>query len=258
VSRLCQHEPVDARSPADLLRRAGWWIADYLYAGGRQLAVLGLPWLPGRVALEPASWRAGRDDLPEVVLIPGVYEHWSFLRPLGDALTAAGHRVVVVHGLGANLLDIPETARRLDRALARCAVPPAGRVLVAHSKGGLVGKSLLVTLGDAAATERGLIGLVAVSTPFAGSKLARLFLDPRIRDFSPRNRTIVQLGGSQGVNGDIVSIFGPFDPHIPEGSALPGATNVEVPVAGHFRPLGAASTHRAVVEGIALLAHRAG
>jgi len=249
---------VSARPSAPLLRRAWWWTADYLYAAGRQLAALGLPWLPGRVALEPAAWRSGRADLPEVVLIPGVYEHWSFLRPLGNALTAAGHRVVVVHGLGANLLDIPETARRVDVALAQRPAPPAGRVLVAHSKGGLVGKSLLVTLGDRAASERGLIGLVAVCTPFAGSRLAGLFLDPRIRDFSPRNRTIVQLGGSHGVNGDIVSIFGPFDPHIPEGSALAGATNVEVPVAGHFRPLGAASTHRAVVEGIALLARRAG
>ena len=100
----------------------------------------------------------------------------------------------------------------------------------------------------------GLLGLVAVATPFGGSRLAGLFIVPSIRAFRPRNATIVMLGRESSVNGRIVSVFGPFDPHIPEGSALDGATNVRVPMAGHFRVLGSPATHRAVIDGIARLA----
>lgn len=263
------------------LRRTLWWAADYLYAGRRQLAVLSLPWSIGARRPTPAVWRRGGADLPEVFLLPGVYEHWTFLRPLGDALAAAGHRVHVVHGLGVNRRSIPATADRLVRLLGEIPAPPAGRVLVAHSKGGLVGKHALVTSGaaveaaaeaaaggdpaDAAVTATpasggpatGLLGLVAVATPFGGSRLARLFFVPSIRAFVPDDEIIVTLGRETSVNGRIVSVFGPWDPHIPEGSALDGATNVLVPTAGHFRVLGAPTTHRAVLDGVALLSRDA-
>jgi hypothetical protein len=49
-------------------------------------------------------------------------------------------------------------------------------------------------------------------------------------------------------------VFGRYDPHIPDGSFLEGATNVRVPAVGHFRVLGAHETHTAVLDGVALLA----
>ena len=70
----------------------------------------------------------------------------------------------------------------------------------------------------------------------------------------PSDETIVSLGRETSVNGRIVSIFGRYDPHIPDGSLLEGATNVRVPAVGHFRVLGAPETHRAVLDGIAMLA----
>lgn len=268
----------DAGAPArpGLIRRGLWWAADYVYAVRRQLAVLSLPWAIGRPRPTPAAWRRGDPALPVVYLLPGVYEHWTFLRPLGDALAAAGHRVRVVHGLGVNRRSIPDTADRLARLLEAEPAPDAGRVLVAHSKGGLIGKHVLVTSGAAARAAAaaaaggdeavaaasaapgsrplGLLGLVAVATPFGGSTLARLFVVPSIRAFRPRNETIVMLGRETSVNGRIVSVFGVYDPHIPEGSALDGATNVEVPAAGHFRVLAARTTHQAVIDGVARLA----
>ncbi|MCP2636156.1 hypothetical protein K0817_006180 [Microbacterium sp. HD4P20] len=260
------------------VRRGLWWAADYAYALRRQLAVLTLPWAIGRRRPTPDAWRRADATLPEVYLLPGVYEHWTFLRPLGDALAAAGHRVLVVHGLGVNRRSIPDTAERLTRLLAATPPPEAGRVLVAHSKGGLIGKHVLVRSGaaidaaaeaaaggepaDAAATATppaggaalGLLGLVAVATPFGGARRARLlFADPSIRAFLPEDETIVMLGRETSINGRIVSVFGPFDPHIPEGSALDGATNIAVTARGHFRILGSPVTHRAVLDGIALL-----
>lgn len=249
-------------APASWPRRLGWWAADYIYALTRQVAILQPPWTFGRHRRTPRAWRTGDDALPEVVLIPGVYEHWTFLRPLGDALAAAGHRVRVVHGLGINRRPIPATARYLGAELARLPEAPAGRVLVAHSKGGLIGKNLLVDSGaatedegtDAADRPHSLLGLVAVCTPFHGVRLAKLFADPSIRAFLPHDETITWLARETSVNARIVSVFGPFDPHIPEGSALDGATNVLVPAPGHFRVLGSDATHHAVIEGVARVA----
>lgn len=271
------------RGPA-LLERGWTWAQDYAYAARRQLALVTTPWTLGRPRPTPRAWRTGSEDLAEIVLLPGVYEHWSFLRPLGDALNAAGHRVNVVHGLGMNVRGIAETAERLGRALASRPAPPAGRVLVAHSKGGLIGKHLLVSSGAAAAAAReaarggdpadaaarapapaeersaqdsaaplGVRGLVAICTPFRGSPLAGLFWVPSIRAFLPDDETIVMLGRDESVNGRIVSVFGRFDPHIPDGSALDGATNVIVPDSGHFRVLGSPRTHAAVLDAVRML-----
>lgn len=237
-------EPLKAEQ-MNTLSALGWWALDYVYAGWRQLAVLG-------AFRSPAAWRTSDPEKPEIVLLPGVYEHWSFLRPLGDALNAEGHRVVIVHGLGPNRRPIVETSDRLARALARVRVRPAGRVLVAHSKGGLVGKHLLLR---AESEALGLRGLVAICTPFSGARRARLFSDPSIRALLPGDETIVMLGNSGSVNAHIVSLFGTFDAHVPDGSALDGATNVRVPVAGHFRVLGAPETLLAVHAGIAQLTH---
>ncbi|QKJ20371.1 esterase/lipase family protein [Microbacterium hominis] len=242
------------RSPA--LLRGLWWAADYLYAGRRQLAILAPPWTIGRPRPVPAAWRRGGDDLPEVVLIPGVYEHWTFLIPLGDALSAAGHRVSVVHGLGINRGTVASTAHRLGGVLAQHPSPDAGRVIVAHSKGGLIAKHLLVDL-ESGGDQLGVRGVVAVCTPFGGSRLASVLAwDRSIRDFLPSDATILALGRATSVNARIVSVFGPYDPHIPEGSALDGATNVLVRAPGHFRVLGAAGTHEAVIAGIRLLTER--
>lgn len=229
------------------LAHAWWWVLDYLYAGRRHLAALAPPWPRHGLRAEPRAWARGCATLPEVVLLPGVYEHWTFLRPLGDALNDAGVRIRVVHGLGTNRRSVVETAYRLARALTKTAPPPAGRVIVAHSKGGLIGKQLLIAQAE---TPLGFRGMVTVCTPFGGSRLANLFRAPSIRAFRPTDETILALGRASSVNARIVSVFGRYDPHIPEGSVLVGATNVEVAAHGHFRVLGSPRTHRAVIEGI--------
>jgi hypothetical protein len=229
---------------ANGLSAAGWIVRDYAYAAVRQLAAI----VEGR--RPPERWRTGDPGLAEIVLLPGIYEHWSFMRPLGDAVNAAGYPVRVVHGLAANRLPIAETSARVARALEREPVPAAGRVIVAHSKGGLVGKRLLL---DERADALGLRGVVTVCTPFAGARRARLFSDPSIRALLPSDETIVMLGNATSVNSRIVSVFGTFDHHVPDGCVLDGATNVRVPVAGHFRILGAPETLAAVRDGVALL-----
>lgn len=277
-----RQRPARADHRPSLLARGWWWASDYAYAAVRQLALARGPWTLTRPRPAPPAWGSGSAELAEIILLPGVYEHWTFLRPLGDALNAAGHRVRVVHGLGMNRRGIVETSERLGQALAARPAPAAGRVIVAHSKGGLIGKHLLVASGAAAAAAieavqggdpadaaaratapaqdgaaptrpLGLLGLVAVCTPFRGSPLAGLFVVPSIRAFLPDDETIVMLGRDASVNGRIVSVFGRFDPHIPGGSSLDGATNVIVPASGHFRVLSSPHTYAAVLDGVRLL-----
>lgn len=169
--------------------------------------------------------------LAPVVLLPGVYEPWTFLRPLARRIHEQGHPVHVVSGLGRNVRSVPESAaiaqRYIDEADLR------GVVLVAHSKGGLIGKHMML-LDD---TDGRIDRLVAIATPFGGSRYARYMVDPRLRVFRPTERTLAMLTANALVNARITSIYGEVDTHIPEGCALDGATNLEFPVQGHFRVL---------------------
>jgi pimeloyl-ACP methyl ester carboxylesterase len=217
----------------------GAFAVDYAIAGWVQVRAL-----VSRNA--PARYRRGDPAKPTIVLVPGVYETWLFMKPVADLLNERGYPVAVVRGLGYNRRPIVDTSTRLARALSRRPAPPAGRIVVAHSKGGLIGKHLMLTEGQ----RLDVRGMVAVCTPFAGSRLARWLLDPSLRAFLPTDSTIVSLSKHADVNSRIVSIYPPVDQHVPDGSQLAGATNVEIDVPGHFRllsnPLGLA----AILDGV--------
>lgn len=237
--------------------RPWWWLLDYLYAGWRQLLS------PFRRACPP-EYALGDPSLPAIVLLPGVYETWLFLEPAATRLNAAGHRVFAVPGLGINGKTIPESARIVAKHLAalhaeygvqRC-------IILAHSKGGLIGKHLMLDALTAAETgSRGShpvqkVGLVAIGTPFSGSIYAKYTFSRTIRDFSPTDAVLLALGAQEKLNDRVVSIYPEFDPHIPGGSALSGALNIELPVAGHFRTLREGAVLDAVEDAVRTLAAR--
>lgn len=217
------------------MRRAGWWIADYIYAAYWQL----------RAAVDrvdETSFRSG--DRAPVVIIPGVYENWRFLQPLITLIHAQGHPVHVVDALAHNRIPVPEAARTVEEALVSEDLTDA--LIVAHSKGGLAGK--VVMTGPESTRVRAML---AVATPFGGSRYARLIPVRTLRAFSPLDPSIVELARHLDVNARIVSVYARFDPHIPEGSELPGARkNVRLDTGGHFRVL----AHPRVMAEMALLA----
>lgn len=178
-----------------------------------------------------------------MVIIPGVYETWRFMQPLITTLHDRGHPVLVLDALRHNRRPVPDAARLVSEFLEAEDLDEV--VLMAHSKGGLAGK--LVMGGDAGRRVR---GMVAVATPFGGSRYARLFLIPSIRSFSPSDPGILELSRNVTVNERIVSIYGEFDPHIPESSELAGAKkNVRLDTGGHFRVL---ADPRVIAEVVAL------
>ena len=72
----------------------------------------------------------------------------------------------------------------------------ADAAIVAHSKGGLIGKYLMMTHDGERRVER----MVAVCAPFSGSRYARFMLAPSLRAFSPRNALTLQLSREESVN----------------------------------------------------------
>lgn len=226
--------------------KAWFWSIDYLYAGywqvhetlrgARRWALRGarhggLPGgLPGG---EATDWSRGTRQ--PVLILPGIYETWQFMRPMMDALHANGHPLHVVTDLGRNRASVVAAAGVVARILAERDLHDV--IIVAHSKGGLIGKYLMAE--EAGSPEPARIDrMIAVATPFSGSSLARYTVLPSLRAFAPTDATIRQLMNELSVNERITSIFGTFDPHIPGGSELAGAVNIQLPVAGHFRIVG--------------------
>ena len=215
------------------MRRGWYWYLDYWYIWWAQTTAL----FRRRT---PTAFGSG-DGAP-VVLLAGVFEPWSLLRPSALALSAAGHPVHVVASLGYNRAPIETAAASVMAHILEHDL--RGVILVAHSKGGLVGKHVLAVDDTEGRVDR----LVAVATPFGGSTLAPLVPSRTVRALGPAAATIVTLAANLEVNARITSIFGDYDPHIPEGSTLMGATNVEIPIVGHFRLLSDRRVVAAVVE----------
>jgi triacylglycerol lipase len=217
--------------------KAWSWALDYRYAVVHQVAgVLD--------RTDAARYRDGGPRRP-VVVLPGIWETWHFLRPLIEHLHGAGHPVHVLAALGWNGGTVDAAAGMAVGYLRRHDLTDV--VVVAHSKGGLIGKAVMLDAADGGRVR----AMAAVSTPFSGSLYARFAPVRSIRAFSPRDPTTVRLAANREVNARITSIYGEFDPHIPGGSALPGATNVRVPVGGHFRILADPRTIRAMDEALA-------
>ena len=184
-----------------------------------------------------------------VVIIPGIHESWHYLRQIAERLNAGGHPVHVVPALGLNRAPIPATAALVHASLVERGL--TGVAIVAHSKGGIVGKHLMVVDDRAGTADGGRVDrLVAIASPFQGSTMARIAPNPALRAFLADDPVISRLAAEQAVNARITSIYPSFDPHIPEGSALEGARNIEVPIVGHFRILLQPAVVDAVVEAV--------
>ncbi|MCJ1698142.1 alpha/beta hydrolase [Rathayibacter festucae] len=218
-----------------LVRDAVWWIRDYAYAVAWQVRAF-------------VSRRAPDDYLDgterPIVVLPGIWETWAFLRPIIDPLHRRGHPMHVLTSLGWNGRPVARTAEDVAAYLAEHDLRDV--VIVAHSKGGLIGKYVMTELDPDGRVDR----MVAVATPFGGSRYAPYLLLKSLRSFSPRDATTLLLSSRAGANARITSVFGLFDPHIPEGSMLEGAINVRIETGGHFRILSDPETLAAVVAAV--------
>ncbi|HET6746911.1 MAG TPA: hypothetical protein VFH06_02270 [Candidatus Saccharimonadales bacterium] len=166
------------------------------------------------------------------------------MKPIANILFNAGYVVHVVEGIGYNRGTVEEAAQKVRHYIAENHLTNC--IIVAHSKGGLIGKYLLLHHN-----KRNVFnGMVAINTPFSGSKYAYLLPLPSLRIFTPNSSLLQQLAVNEVINNRIVSIFGLFDPHIPKGSFLKGATNVRLHTYGHFRTINDKRVHKAILDGL--------
>lgn len=253
------------------LHKIGYWAVDYWYLTKGIVSMIQhkeppkhyLDYiLPGKTA---------------VILLPGFWEKWAIMKHLGDSISLHGHPVYIVPHLGHNISDIP-TAAKLVKTFVLQATPKQGHntpniplaasvirqliekfevkdvIVVAHSKGGLIGKYMLIHHNK----DKRLKGVIAIATPFSGSRLARLIPHHSFRELAADSKIIQDLEANSSVNSDIVSIIPSYDNHVwsAKGSYLEGATNINVSIKGHHKVLFSKEVEDKVLESIEILAKK--
>lgn len=188
-------------------------------------------------------------DGPNVLVLTGIWEPYAFIYPLLDHLRDSGFRTHAIRRPSLNLEPLDVLADRVAAYLDETDLTDA--VVVAHSKGGLVAKQLLVD----ERTRGRFRGAVAICAPFGGSELAGLVPDGLgVRTLLPGSEMLRELASHTEVNHKIVSIFPAYDPVVPdEGSRLEGAHNVEISRFGHFTLLSEQHVLTAVSDAIVWL-----
>lgn len=230
------HGPADEpRAPGRrLLRQARAWVLDYAYVTYWQIHGF-------LHRMDPAPYLVpAQSGTSPVVVIPGVYETWQLMRPVMDYVRGLGYPIHVVEPLGYNVGSVVDMADLVGTYLDETGLTDV--TIIAHSKGGLIGKHVMISADSGSRVRQ----MVAVCTPFSGSRYARYALTPVIRAFSPRNPVLLALLANLEVNARITSVYGVFDPQIPGGSFLAGAENVQLDVMGHFRILEEKSLYQAI------------
>lgn len=210
-------------------------------------------------------------DHTPVILIPGLLEKWGFMKNLGDYLSRHGHPVHVVPQLGYNIVNIPTAAKTVRFFLLHLlpgrkhpmpVLPKAADrirelidrhnldrvVFVAHSKGGLIGKYYMIHHNRDGRVK----GLVAVATPFTGSKLAKLVPHDSFQELREGQKILQDLESHKAVNHRIVSIYPKFDYHIwtKDASYLEGAENICLDLYGHHKVLFNRKTKQLILDSI--------
>lgn len=182
------------------------------------------------------------DGKVPVILIPGIFGKWGFMKHLGDALSYLGHPVHVLPKLGYNVSNIPDAANMLHVAIDKIfsedkssdeSTVPRGAIIVAHSKGGLIGKYFLAHHNK----KNHVAGMISIATPYSGSSLGNFLPVDAIEELDVDSPLIHELGSKTEVNAKIISIIPEYDNHVwsKNGSTLDGAENIHIPVRGHHK-----------------------
>lgn len=203
------------------------WVADYIHMlrGGTRMVIHRNP--PDHYLGHVVT---GKNP---VILLPGVFSTWSFLKKISDPVSLMGHPTYVIPNLGYNLKSIPDSAHAVRRLIDEYDLRQA--ILLAHSKGGLIGRHLLSYHNKDGRVKK----MIAVASPFGGSRIGRFLPGKALHELDPESQAIKEMHSESHANEKIVSIYGTFDNHVwpGESSILEGAKNIQVDVYGHHKIL---------------------
>lgn len=221
-----------------MIKKFTHWLLDYFYA----LYVIGKTFI---LRVEPKHYleHIVEAKVP-IILIPGIFEKWHFLKYFADALSELGHPMYVLGHLGYNSKEISHSATLVSEFIEEKDLKNI--IILAHSRGGLIGKELLLHHNN----NVRVIKLIAVASPFGGSKIARGMPVRVLRELVPGGRVLENQNIHTEVNQRIISIYGSFDNHIWPGdsSRLENAENIEVPVYGHHKILANKKVRKIILD----------
>lgn len=213
-------------TPSRCLDTMAWWIREWA------ASVAVVPWLGlGMLPAGPPRPSAAPDGRVPVLLVHGYDMNRTTMWPLTWYLRSTGWRWAhaVNHGPWGN--PIAGHARHLaDRIAELKRVTGAARVdIVAHSMGGLIAGWYINRMDGASDVRR----LVTIGTPWQGTWLAYLGQRSEARDLEPESAVIADVAQ---LPVPLTSIWTPTDQIVvpARSSAIPGATSVEIPLAGHL------------------------
>lgn len=192
-------------------------------------------------------------DKPVVVAIPGLMSSWEFMWPLLEDLVQRGYQVAVVPQLGANLRSVAELTELVELFLeSHRELWPV--VFVTHSKGGLVGKRLLLDDPDVIRA----VGAVTLSAPYGGANAAKVIrglthLGREVVTLQPGTRQQVELARMDAQDSRITALFPVYDEIVGIRSRVHGGRNRAVSSLGHNQLLGEARIHHLVAEEIDIM-----
>ena len=206
-----------------MIKKIHGWIKDYIQATHTHIHTI--------IIKEPPKHFLGHIVVGKnpIILIPGYLEKWNFLRKIANPLSLAGHPIYVVNNIGYNTRDIHFSAELVRELIDQNNLKNV--ILIAHSKGGLIGKYLLSFNNTDSAIKK----LITVATPWAGSHAAKFIPHKSAAELHPESEIIEKLRQQNNINHKIVSIYGVYDNHVwPTKSChLEGAKNIEVNTHGH-------------------------
>jgi triacylglycerol lipase len=199
------------------------WIVDYTYRAKAGITL--------RRKVPKHYQGFTKEGRVPVILLPGISLKWQFLRNLGDKISKQGHPVYIVSALGRNYHSVNKSAALVHDAIKQHNLTNA--VIVGHSKGGLIGKQLLVQHN----TDKRVRAVIAIASPFSGTRLARAVPHKSFKEMHTSSDSIQNLYEQLHVNQFIYSIIPAFDNHVwhEKGSELDGAQNLFVKVRGHHK-----------------------
>lgn len=187
-----------------------------------------------------------------IILLQGYGNKWEFISKLGDHLSRQGHPIHVVPGLKNNLFDIPTSAHIVRDHIERENINNA--IIVAHSKGGLIGKYVLAYLNE----DNRVRGMVSIGTPYSGTAITQfLRWKKNTQEFDLDSKIVADLQNHNEVNHKIISIYPKHDDLVwhKKGSYLEGALdNIKLNERGHRRPLFSKTGHSKVSKAVERLA----
>ena len=209
------------------LDKLKFWIEDYFYMAGGHVRTF--------FYRKPPKHFLGHivKEKDPIVIIPGIFEKWGMLKKIIDPLSRKGHPIYIVPELKYNAKNIHNSSGQVASLINKKNLKNV--ILLAHSKGGLIGKHMLAFHNK----EERIKKLIAIATPFGGSEIAKKIPIKPLKELSPDSEIIKTLKEEKQINSYITCIMGEYDNHVwpTENCKLDGAKNIKISVDGHHKIL---------------------